>query len=125
MNKRRRNLKVMLLAVCVVAALTALGSRVALAQCAMCRSAVSNSINAAKLSRSLNLATVILFIPPVTIFCAFFFVAYRRARRANSLEEAEARVPGRPFSRHARRRALDKGQSRTEPDNPSPLASPN
>lgn len=46
------------------------------AQCALCKAAASNldAIDA----RSLNLAVLLLLCPPVTIFCAFFYVAYKR-----------------------------------------------
>jgi hypothetical protein len=125
MNKSRRRLKVILLAVFAAASLVALSSIPARAQCAMCRSAVSNSISAAKLARGLNLGTVILFIPPVTIFCAFFFVAYRRARVANPVEETTTQNRKRRWFHHAGRRGLREEQhDSTEPDNPSPLASP-
>lgn len=46
------------------------------AQCAMCRTAL-NSPGGAALARSLNLGIVVLLIPPVAIFCAIFFNAYK------------------------------------------------
>lgn len=49
----------------------------ALAQCAMCRAALGNSTEAAKASSSMNLAVLVLLVPPVALFCAFFIVAYR------------------------------------------------
>jgi heme/copper-type cytochrome/quinol oxidase subunit 2 len=49
----------------------------ALAQCAMCRAAVGNSTEAAKASSGMNLAVLVLLVPPVALFCAFFIVAYR------------------------------------------------
>ncbi|HUQ31575.1 MAG TPA: hypothetical protein VM095_05610 [Pyrinomonadaceae bacterium] len=49
----------------------------ALAQCAMCKNAVTGSPEAAKLSESLNFAIIVLLIPPVLIFCGFFVLAYR------------------------------------------------
>jgi hypothetical protein len=54
------------------------------AQCPLCRLAVENSSQAALMSRGLNLAIVVLLIPPVTIFCSIFFLAfkYRKIRRA-------------------------------------------
>jgi hypothetical protein len=94
MNKDRGSLKIFFIALCLGAALSFFSSTAALAQCAMCKSAVTNATSAAKLSRSLNLGTIILFIPPVTIFCTLFFVAYRKARRANPLEEGQSQSPG-------------------------------
>jgi hypothetical protein len=49
----------------------------ALAQCAMCRAALGNSTEAANASSGMNLAVLVLLIPPVALFCALFIVAYR------------------------------------------------
>ncbi|MGI9106205.1 MAG: hypothetical protein ACR2G4_08155 [Pyrinomonadaceae bacterium] len=58
----------------LVATLLACASDV-FAQCAMCKASASNldSISA----RQLNISTLILLCPPVAIFCAIFFVAYK------------------------------------------------
>ena len=55
--------------------LLALGCTFALAQCAMCK--VSAAASGSGAADSLNLAILVLLIPPVTIFCAIFIVAYR------------------------------------------------
>jgi hypothetical protein len=57
-----------------------------LAQCAMCKNAVTGSPDAGRLSESLNLAIIVMLIPPVLIFCGIFFLAfrYRKARGADS-----------------------------------------
>ena len=44
----------------------------ALAQCAMCRASVTQAF-----AKNLNLAILVLFVPPVTMFLAIFFVAFR------------------------------------------------
>jgi hypothetical protein len=49
----------------------------AMAQCAMCKSAIENSTDAAAASKGLNLAALVLLIPPVTIFAGLFGVFYR------------------------------------------------
>lgn len=49
----------------------------AFAQCAMCRSAIENSTDAAAASKGLNLAALVLLIPPVSIFAGLFGVFYR------------------------------------------------
>lgn len=49
----------------------------ALGQCAMCKSAIENSADAAAISEGLNLAALVLLIPPVTIFAGLFGVFYR------------------------------------------------
>jgi hypothetical protein len=49
----------------------------ALAQCAMCKATVENSTEAAQASRGLNLAILVLLVPPVAIFAGLFGVFYR------------------------------------------------
>jgi hypothetical protein len=48
-----------------------------LAQCAMCRQAVESSSDPEAVSRSLNLAILVLLIPPVAIFAGIFGVIYK------------------------------------------------
>jgi Na+-driven multidrug efflux pump len=43
------------------------------AQCAMCR-AVLNGSNNARFLRNLDIAVLVLLIPPVTIFCSIFVI---------------------------------------------------
>lgn len=49
----------------------------AFGQCAMCRAAVENSTDAAAASKGLNLAALVLLVPPVSIFAGLFAVIYR------------------------------------------------
>ncbi|HEX8183945.1 MAG TPA: hypothetical protein VF747_04320 [Blastocatellia bacterium] len=49
----------------------------ACAQCAMCKAAIENSTDAAAASRGLNLAALVLLVPPVTIFAGLFVLIYR------------------------------------------------
>ena len=55
------------------------------AQCALCKRAVEGG-GGAQFARPLNLAILILLVPPVTIFCSIFVVAYkhRKGRDENS-----------------------------------------
>ena len=62
----------------VLAALAAVWPETALAQCPLCRSALQDAGD--QTARTLNLAIVVLLIPPVSIFCAIFAVVYRKAR---------------------------------------------
>lgn len=48
-----------------------------LAQCAMCGTSVRNSADAEAASRTLDLAVMILLVPPVAIFAGLFGVFYR------------------------------------------------
>ena len=48
------------------------------AQCSMCRAALNNAANA-KFVRNLNIGVLVLFVPPVAIFCSLF-IALKRHR---------------------------------------------
>jgi heme/copper-type cytochrome/quinol oxidase subunit 2 len=61
-----------------LAALAAAWPETALAQCPLCRSALKDGGDQA--ARTMNLAIVILLIPPVSIFCGIFAIAYRKAK---------------------------------------------
>jgi len=50
----------------------------ALAQCAMCRTALEDGGGAT--ARTMNLGIIVLLIPPVAIFCTIFAVAYRKGK---------------------------------------------
>ena len=47
------------------------------AQCAMCKAAIESSTDVAAASKGLNLAALVLLLPPVTIFAGLFGVFYR------------------------------------------------
>ena len=47
------------------------------AQCAMCKQAIANSGEAAEAARGMNLAVLVMLIPPVVIFAGIFGVFYR------------------------------------------------
>ena len=49
----------------------------AMAQCPMCKQAVANSAEAESVARGLNLAILVLLVPPVLIFAGIFGVIYR------------------------------------------------
>jgi hypothetical protein len=57
------------------AALLVLCTPEAFAQCAMCKTAVA--AGGEKASRTMNIAMLVLLVPPVTIFCAVFALVYR------------------------------------------------
>lgn len=73
---RHRARKILCAVAGAILALAASAST-ALAQCAMCRASLGNSTEAPSLSGGMNLAVLVLLIPPVALFCAFFIVAYR------------------------------------------------
>ena len=52
----------------------------AFSQCAMCRAAVAGSSNVETLSRALNIGGLVLLLPPIILFTAFFVLIWRYAR---------------------------------------------
>ena len=66
-----------LLLVCSAVFLIAAACAPSLAQCAMCGASVQNSTDAEAASKTLDLAAMILLVPPVTIFAGLFGVFYR------------------------------------------------
>jgi heme/copper-type cytochrome/quinol oxidase subunit 2 len=69
------------LLLCAAAALLPAAAQ---AQCPLCRSALQQGGD--KTARTMNLAIVVLLIPPVSIFCTIFAVAYKR-RKGEEEEE--------------------------------------
>ena len=77
MGKAHKSLIRSVVTVIAVAALFALCSESALAQCVMCRASIgSNSVFA----RNLNIGILVLLVPPVSIFCTIFVLAYRHRK---------------------------------------------
>ena len=72
----------------VLCALAAFLPAEAVAQCPLCRSALQQAGD--QTARTMNLAILVLLIPPVSIFCTIFAVAYRR-RNAEGEEEVDDR----------------------------------
>lgn len=74
--KVNRFVRLMMLTL-AVASLYALFSDSAAAQCVMCRASLGASSN---FVRNLNIGVVVLLVPPVSIFCAIFFLAFRHRK---------------------------------------------
>jgi len=53
------------------------------AQCSMCRAALNNAANA-KFIRNLNIGVLVLFVPPVAIFCTLFIALKRFKPQMNA-----------------------------------------
>lgn len=66
-------------AMTVAAAMLALCSVPTSAQCAMCRAAFDGA-GGAQMAKSLNQGIIVLWIPPVAIFCAIFITAFKRRK---------------------------------------------
>jgi hypothetical protein len=61
----------------VVALAFALFAEPTMAQCAMCRASLGNN---SAFARNLNIGTLVLLVPPVSIFCTIFILAIRHRR---------------------------------------------
>lgn len=108
-----RKIKFALTAASAIAALLAQSIQPALAQCALCRTAVAGSPEAAKLAESLNFAILILLIPPVLIFCGIFYIALRQ-RKARETAGLEVSTRGRRVWREKlglRRKSKDRKEA--------------
>ena len=69
---------VVIAAALVLAAVAAAWPESALAQCPLCRSGLQQGGD--QTARTMNLAIVVLLIPPVSIFCTIFAIAYRKSK---------------------------------------------
>ena len=47
------------------------------AQCVMCRASLAGN---SSFARNLNIGVLVLLVPPVSVFCAIFFLAFRRRK---------------------------------------------
>ena len=78
MSRTAAHITFVFAAALALAALAAVWPEAALAQCPLCRSAVEQAGD--QTARTINLAIVVLLIPPVSIFCAIFAVAYKKSK---------------------------------------------
>jgi hypothetical protein len=77
MSAGQRSMMRSVLTALAVALLAGLFSASAMAQCVMCRASIgSNSVFA----RHLNTGILVLLVPPVSIFCTIFVLAYRHRK---------------------------------------------
>ena len=54
------------------------GAASALAQCPMCKAAIEGSTDAAAVANGINLAVLVLLVPPVAIFAGVFVFVYKQ-----------------------------------------------
>lgn len=81
-------LRLLMVLMVVAAAVVLLAAPdVAPAQCAMCKQSVAASTDAEQAARGLNLAVLVLLLPPVSIFMGVFALFYRY----NNVQGSEAR----------------------------------
>ncbi|MDX6443832.1 MAG: hypothetical protein QOH71_906 [Blastocatellia bacterium] len=77
MELRRKSMIRSLLMALAVAVLCGLSSESAMAQCAMCRASIGSN---SAFARNLNIGVLVLLVPPVSIFCTIFVLAFRHRR---------------------------------------------
>ena len=77
MNETKKWLVRSVLTALAVAALCVLSSQSALAQCVMCRASIGAN---SAFARNLNIGVLVLLVPPVSIFCTIFVLAFRHRR---------------------------------------------
>lgn len=63
---------VMIAAVCILAA-----TESTLAQCVMCRASLGSN---SSFIRNFNIGVLVLLVPPVSIFCTIFVIAFRHRK---------------------------------------------
>jgi tellurite resistance protein TehA-like permease len=69
-------------------------SQSALSQCALCRSGLEGDPQAAAASHQIDIAVLMLLVPPVLIFVGFFVLVYRFRNHFKSPQEGRTSVDG-------------------------------
>jgi hypothetical protein len=85
-----RKVKIVLLLAIVAAALWA--AEPALAQCSMCKATVENAVGGGGIAGRLNLAILILLVPPVAIFAGLFTLFYRYRNVFGAAQSADPKL---------------------------------
>lgn len=71
-----------LILIAALVVVLAMAAEPALAQCAMCKQSVAGSEEAQAVSKGINLAILVLLLPPVAIFVSIFGAFYRSRGRS-------------------------------------------
>ena len=87
MSRTAGSITLIFAAALALAALAAAWPETALAQCPLCRSALHDAGD--QTARTMNLAIVVLLIPPVSIFCTIFAVVYKGAKNGDEEQNRE------------------------------------
>ena len=75
--KSKRYIVLSVLAALALALLLDLGATTTLAQCAMCRASLGSN---SSFIRNFNIGVLVLLVPPVSIFCTIFIIAFRHRK---------------------------------------------
>ena len=76
-GKAQKSMMRLLVTAIAVASLVALFSESTLAQCVMCRASIGGK---GSFVRNLNIGVLVLLVPPVSIFCTIFILAFRHRK---------------------------------------------
>ena len=76
LGKANRPARLILIAL-AIAAVCAVFAESTPAQCVMCRASLSGN---SSFVRNLNIGVLVLLVPPVSIFCTIFFLAFRHRK---------------------------------------------
>ena len=77
MGKVQKSIMRSVVTAIAVALLFALFSESTLAQCVMCRASIGGN---STFVRNLNIGVLVLLVPPVSIFCTIFILAFRHRK---------------------------------------------
>jgi hypothetical protein len=77
MNLTPKSITRALLMALAVAVLYMWSSEATMAQCAMCRASIGSN---SAFARNLNIGVLVLLVPPVSIFCTIFVLAFRHRK---------------------------------------------
>jgi hypothetical protein len=72
-----RYLLLIALAVLALTIIVDVGATTTFAQCVMCRASLGNN---SSFIRNFNIGVLVLLVPPVSIFCTIFILAFRHRR---------------------------------------------
>jgi hypothetical protein len=76
---------ILFIAAFLLVALSALWPDAVYAQCPLCRAGLMSG--GERTARTMNVAVVVLLIPPVSIFCSIFAVAYKKIKKDDEGDE--------------------------------------
>jgi hypothetical protein len=86
MFRRRHTFTILFIAALLLVALSALWPDAVYAQCPLCRAGLMSG--GERTARTMNAAIFVLLIPPVSIFCSIFAVAYKKIKKDDKDRES-------------------------------------
>ena len=93
MMRKRGRIFQLIFAPLALAATTLLTASDAVAQCPLCRTALEHGGDDA--ARTMNIAILVLLVPPVSVFCSIFAIAYKKRKGDEDMWRKPDRKGGR------------------------------